>query len=428
MTAEIAIMNKEAIALAADSAVTLKQEREQKIFTSANKLFALSKRYPLGIMVYGNASFMGIPWETIIKTYRKNLGEKYFNTTKEYADDFISFLDNGNQLFPETQQKKYFQASIFGYFTYQIKENIKSRVASTIKTQGKISESQIEQIVAAVIEEQNNKLEKLKTLPSLPEEYTNSIINKYKDIIDKVIKKVFEELPISASLDQLRNISGCLFSKDKFPAVISGVVIAGFGEKDTFPSLRSFDVEGIVNNKLKYKKRFSEGINFEKSAAIIPFAQQEMVYAFMEGIEPHLQQMERNYLFQVFNKYPETIIESTKKFHGNEKKQLIEKLTKISNQIFKDYQDWLKSYRTQTYVSKVLRVVGGLPKDELATMAESLVRLTSFKRRVTMESETVGEPIDVAVISKGDGFIWIKRKHYFKEELNPQFFDNYYRR
>jgi len=35
--------------------------------------------------------------------------------------------------------------------------------------------------------------------------------------------------------------------------------------------------------------------------------------------------------------------------------------------------------------------------------------------------------IDVAVISKGDGFVWIKRKHYFKAELNPQFFANYYK-
>jgi len=73
----------------------------------------------------------------------------------------------------------------------------------------------------------------------------------------------------------------------------------------------------------------------------------------------------------------------------------------------------------------VLNVVSILPKDELAFMAESLVKLTSFKRRVTMETETVGGPIDVAVISKGDGFIWIKRKHYFKSSENPQFFINY---
>ena len=51
MTAEIAIMNKHAIALASDSAVTMSQEAGEKIKTSANKLFALSKYHPVGIMI-----------------------------------------------------------------------------------------------------------------------------------------------------------------------------------------------------------------------------------------------------------------------------------------------------------------------------------------------------------------------------------------
>lgn len=33
----------------------------------------------------------------------------------------------------------------------------------------------------------------------------------------------------------------------------------------------------------------------------------------------------------------------------------------------------------------------------------------------------------VAVISKGDGFVWINRKHYFKPELNAPFFSNYFK-
>jgi hypothetical protein len=62
-------------------------------------------------------------------------------------------------------------------------------------------------------------------------------------------------------------------------------------------------------------------------------------------------------------------------------------------------------------------------------MAESLVNLTAFKRRMTsVETDTVALPIDVAVISKGDGFIWIKRKHYFEPPLNPHFISNYYRK
>jgi len=66
-----------------------------------------------------------------------------------------------------------------------------------------------------------------------------------------------------------------------------------------------------------------------------------------------------------------------------------------------------------------------LLKDELAAMAEALVNLTKFKRRVSTARETVGGPIDVAVITKGDGFVWVKRKHYFSPDLNPRVIARY---
>ncbi len=86
----------------------------------------------------------------------------------------------------------------------------------------------------------------------------------------------------------------------------------------------------------------------------------------------------------------------------------------------------MEKFARENHIDHVLNVVGILPKDELAAMAESLVNLTSFKRRVTMAQETVGGPIDVAIISKGVGFIWKKRKHYFEEDLNKHFMTNYF--
>jgi hypothetical protein len=50
MTAEIAIINKNAVALAADSAVTLRDPQSPKIYNTANKVFMLSKFHPVGIM------------------------------------------------------------------------------------------------------------------------------------------------------------------------------------------------------------------------------------------------------------------------------------------------------------------------------------------------------------------------------------------
>jgi len=431
MTAEIAIMNKKAIALAADSAVTMIQEKGQKIFTSANKLFALSKYCPIGIMIYGSASFMGVPWETIIKIYRSKLGKHNFATFKKYVDDFVTFLDNGNPLFPEAQQKKYLYGVTSGYFNNRIKNDINGKVKSIIKQKGKITDSEIEQTISNVIEHHYNLWENAKALPPIPKTHIEKIIDRYSDIIDEARKDVFEKLPISVvSLDQLKKISASLVSKDIFPDEISGVVIAGFGEKDTFPSLKSFDVEGIVNNKLKYKYKETESdeISFENNATIIAFAQREMVAAFMEGIDPFLHNHIEGYLSEIFNKYPEIIVENIEKFNLSEKQQLMKKLKKESSKIFKRYREDMTTYRKKNYVSPVIKVVGMLPKDELAAMAESLVSLTSFKRKVTLTAETVGGPIDVAVISKGDGFVWIKKKHYFKAELNPQFFSNYYRR
>jgi hypothetical protein len=94
MTAEIALMNKEAIALAADSAVTMTTGSIPKIFPSANKIFTLSKYHPVGIRIYGASSFMGVPWETIIKIYRSKLCRTSFPGLEGYAKDFMNFIDN----------------------------------------------------------------------------------------------------------------------------------------------------------------------------------------------------------------------------------------------------------------------------------------------------------------------------------------------
>ena len=68
MTAIVAVLNKNGIGIAADSAVTI--GNTHKVINSANKVFMLSKYHPVGIATYGNSQFMGIPWELIIKNYR----------------------------------------------------------------------------------------------------------------------------------------------------------------------------------------------------------------------------------------------------------------------------------------------------------------------------------------------------------------------
>lgn len=87
------------------------------------------------------------------------------------------------------------------------------------------------------------------------------------------------------------------------------------------------------------------------------------------------------------------------------------------------FQEW--ETKQEAYWQPVLEIVNALPKDELASMAEALVNLTKFRRRVTTDRETVGGPVDVAIITRGDGFVWVNRKHYFQPELNPRVMARY---
>ena len=63
-------------------------------------------------------------------------------------------------------------------------------------------------------------------------------------------------------------------------------------------------------------------------------------------------------------------------------------------------------------VNPIFKSVDLLPLSEMAFLAENLVNITSLKRLYSLDGrqQTVGGPTDVAIISKGDGFVWVKNK------------------
>ena len=430
MTAEVAVMNKQAIALAADSAVTLRDELGQKIFTSANKIFSLSKYHPVGVMVYGRASIMGVPWETVIKEYRSLLKQKAFASIYEYAADFISYLTEEKRFFSKLEEERHVENYVYGYFKLMRKE-IDEKLQQIVDSEGEQTEIQVNTIIDQTIQDNFEIWENTDLLPQVPTDCVENLRTQYGKFIQEAKGRFFENISDVASR-QLTEIALSLFVK--YPEHVSdpnapGVVIAGFGTEDVFPVLLSFSIEGKVCGFLKYKENeeTSTEIDFENEATIIPFAQDDMVATFMEGVDRKYQIALERGLRQLFTSYPAILVDSIDKFSPQEKDEWKSKLQNISNEMFSKYSDLLHGHRTTFYVNSIMNVVQMLPKDELAAMAESLINLTSFKRRVSMEEETVGGPIDVAVISKGDGFIWIKRKHYFDRELNQQFFANYYK-
>lgn len=425
MTAEVAVVNKSAVALAADSAVTI--GNSGKVYNSANKLFALSKFQPVGVMIYGNAEFMGIPWETIIKEYRTSLGKSSFASLKEYSDDFFKFVSSA-KIFSSSFEDRFVIHRIREYFMI-IKEEASQKTLDQLKSKNKISVSETHEIFRNVISAHHQEWLGFNIIESFSGNGIAEFIAKNKKVIDQQVSDVFERISLRKSdKSSLSEIAARLFGANRFPTSTSGIVIAGFGVKEVFPSVLAYDCDCKVGGKLKYVYQAHKSVTIQEDndAAVIPFAQSEMVGTFMEGIDPTLRSKSDDYLTTLFQDYPAAIV-SGLSLAPDQAAELTKKLQAQSQKLYDGYKEFMRKYQAGAHVVPIVNMVAVLPKDELATMAEALVNLTSFKRKVTAETETVGGPVDVAVISKGDGLIWIKRKHYFAPNLNHHFFANYYR-
>ncbi|MGE0274690.1 MAG: hypothetical protein AB7G68_19165 [Nitrospiraceae bacterium] len=430
MTTEIAILNKSAIALAADSAVTITGPNGQsKIFNTVNKLFALSKYHPVGIMIFDNAQLMGMPWETIIKMYRSKLGQIRFPTVQEYAEHFLKFLNDNPDLFPESVQAESYTALLNFYFS-QIKEAAMQACDQYIHQNGSIEEAKVLEILVGQIHSSFMKIDGLNELTNLPYEFATTIANRYKEQIQGVREDVFGKVSLpKQSDDELHKIATSLVTKEYFPERgNSGIVIAGFGEAEPFPSLRSYILQGVFANKVKFRPFKDSTISFRRHAIITSFAQDEMVHIFMQGVDPSYEYFIETTLHELFEKHWISPLSEAGTGTADDKAEMIEALRKVQAAAFAELKEKCTKHKRKHYINSVLDAVAALPKDELAAMAESLINLTVLKRKVSMTLETVGGAIDVAVISKGDGLIWIKRKHYFDQQLNAQFLANYYRK
>jgi hypothetical protein len=427
MTAEVGVMNRIAVALAADSAITLGGP-SGKIYTSAEKLFLMAEKAPVGVMVYGGANLLGLPWETVIKVYRKQLAHRTFGTLEEYVGDFVSFLHTNTTLFPPKEQQEFVQSLAAAYYQL-IPFLFQEEVDNELRDRDTLSDEDIERVFATVVEKALELVKQKELLDESLEDFPNLLVEEYGEEIESIRDKLFSSFPSTqTTAERLVEFVAEAISRQPSPGSDTGVVIAGFGENECFPSLVELNVRGIALNRALFSRERHLVVGKEAEAFVVPFAQREMVHAFMEGIDPVLKSMIEVSVDELFKGVSETILEEVKAQDCEFGPQLEESISETLDELLDKLKLQWDVERRSNYSDPVMNVVASLPKDELAAMAESLVNMTKFKRRVSEQQETVGGPIDVAVITKGDGFVWLKRKHYFRPELNPRFMSRYHER
>lgn len=417
------------MALATDSAVTTRNSQGVKVHNSANKLFTLSKYYPVGIMIYSSADFMGYPWETLIKVFRGWLRKQSFPTVDEYAQSFFDFLLSQASVFTSERQTDWFRVQAVRILNV-LNDRLAEVVRAHIDQHGVIDDETVQTLFEQALTELEGVLLSKEILPLYAEATDrNQFETAASEILDQVIADVFQALPIQLYLDRLKTLVSHRLMSDT-ALDFTGLVFAGFGENEMLPVVSSFWCDGVFAGRIRYGTypKLSANLNESPNAWIIPFAQSDTVFRFLQGIDPVYKREAQGHVQSLVSEVVQHVnTTNAHRYTGPEDKaQAEEALQGLTAFETSKLNERLNVLESQRFVAPVLDVIDSLPKDDLAAIAESFVNLTSFQRKILREVETVGGPIDAAVISKGDGFVWIKRKHYFDKDLNPAFFANYY--
>lgn len=425
MTAEISILNKSAVALATDSAVTISYGTEaQKIYESADKLFEASTSQPIGIMIYNGMSFMEMPIPTIVKDFRR-LG-RTFDTIQAAGQAFLEYLNDEAQDSPNEVVRRSNEAAVrdlvHGIFDDISRPEVTMQILDSLGAEGR------DEFVSAY----NDLLRvQLKTQLAHYDEvnpanfvgggvpqFTKTLKETYLSLISDRFQSIELE---EATIELFVTLCGLVMKGERLSSGYTGIVVAGFGKSEKFPTLVSYQIDGIVGGRLKYIETHNIDIDrIGHVAKVIPFAQKEMVDRFVYGIDESvtsgiidtcrkgMEEFCSNLASSVnINDTEQSILAAA----GAAGKQAF--LSKLKN-------DAIQSIRERSQ-KEIEDMVSFMPKPEMANMAEALVGLTSIKRRVSRGMETVGGPIDVAIISREDGFVWVRRKHYFSAEQNIRY-------
>ena len=424
MTAIVGILNKRGAVMAADSAVTVTNGDRTKIYNTATKIFRMSLDNPVGVMMFSSAEFIGTPWDVIFKLYRDTRGKQSFNTLEEYAKNFVDFLSAENYFSSVKSQKDYFISELSKFY-YKIRDEVLDDYQNIIDDMNEDEKgcTDSDEMLHSMLESKLNYFSELFFKEGISpefEDYTIDNLRSYGNENFKELIELCEEDNMPTDLRMQWEESFLAYIRSQIYYKGSGIVFVGYGSKDIYPSLLPIYISGAFDHRLRYHfdHDSAESVTTDDRAFICPFAQTDVMMTLMKGVAPDLFEVIDSQHKKSMQKVKDGIVE--KLTEANVSQEVINKVVESTlDKIQEEFQENVLDYIQEEYIDGIIDAVDSFSIDDMANMGESLISVTNLQRHISSSDESVGGPIDVAVITRSEGFIWIKHKDWFRQDLNP---------
>ena len=419
MTALVSILNKRAAVIAADSAVTVTRSGMTKIYNTANKMFRLSNNKPIGVMIYDSSEYMGVPWDVLFKLYRDKRSDKSFDTLKEYADDFFAFLKNEKHCKNAENQMSCLTRELSSHY-YKMKDIVSRECEEAMEGQN-AEDVDIERLVEERLHENFRASSEAFEENGVCADFRNYSLRQLRSYANTKFDELMDlcrEDEMPGSREEWEE-SFYNYIRSRFFYNETGIVFVGYGDDDIYPSLLPTHVSGMLDGNMRYYYDEVEEITNDNDASIQPFGHTDTMMSLMKGIHPAMYETILDKLDGSLEAAKRKMAE-TLSANGIPAQQ-VEKLIDVDlDEVSDKFHEDIKTYIQDTFVDGVVNAVDSFNIEDMVKMAESLISITNLQRHFSSSEESVGGPVDVAVITKSEGFVWVNHKQWFQQEMNPQ--------
>lgn len=412
MTALVGVLNKRGAAIAADSAMTVYGNGSSKIYNNEQKIFPLSDTNPLGVMICNNLNFLTTPWSLIFELYKAERGERLFPSLTGYVDDFMDFLKSMKSLQDQEVKNHYYQNE-FDQVLVAFRSIFSEKFEETYDENPEFEEEKISQICydytfktlkEIIFDEEVNLLLKSFTFKDFKKDivYPNKKYFSFQ-------RKEFPRMKDNEWETLLKYFHRHLINDIFLGNQSTEIIFVGYGTENIFPASQRVFLSGVIGQKIKHRIEGISEISHRCSAEIRPFAQTDVMLTLMKGVSPKSDEEYNNAADELEKNVIGEITDLLEK--ENVSPKIIKKVRKLTfDKIHEKYLERIENFIHNNFVSGIVNALEFFNLEEMAKMAENLIAVTNLQRHISSSEESVGGPIEVAVITKTGGFKWVK--HY----------------
>jgi hypothetical protein len=406
VTAQIVLMNKIGIAIASDSSLTMSRGDNRRTYASAEKIFPLNKNHKIAILHSGTVEFMEHPFEVLLTEWSKSL-QRAFGTVEEYGDSFCNWLAHRQDLFSEDDQLAYFEDLLTGYFLEVRRAILKDLEEGEIASSDWATEETLNR-VNNFLDSDIEYLDSLQDLEGLNLKWAESRFQTVQSAITAAIEYVFDDIPRDRESEiRYETIARKVLYKRIFSNTYDAkLAFVGFGEHSIYPMHTWIDFQGVVGDKPRFVKD-SLTITTSFSSSLRTHAQDEAIHTFLRAYHRSFFNIAKNHQRESLQKLKDLIAENL----GNSwDSEFNEKIDTFIQERVAEVGEEFERVSSSDFVDPFTTTLSGLPPTSLGKMAENLIELQILRQSSQAIQDTVGGPVDVAVITLDKGFEWFRHK------------------